>query len=67
MFGKKARLIVRTHFFSDDEYECSACGYRARKPFKVCPRCGARMNGSREDPTWIDEMEYADEIFGDWS
>ena len=62
---KKARLIRRTHLFRQDEYECSACGYRAKKAFPACPRCGAAMKGAKYDPTWIDEAEEFDAISGE--
>ena len=54
---KKAKLIRRTHFFSRDEYECSACGYRSTKAFKTCPQCGSRIRGGRSDSGWVDDLE----------
>ena len=62
--GRKAYWIQHTHIFSDDEYECSACGYCARKPYSTCPGCGRRMGGSKYDASWVDDME-ADDIFED--
>lgn len=53
----KARWIQRTHLFRKDEYECSVCGFKGEKPYKVCPRCNAALNGSKCDPSWVDEME----------
>ena len=61
----KARWIQRTHLFRKDEYECSVCGFKGEKPYKVCPRCNAALNGSKCDPSWVDEMEAFDAIFDD--
>ena len=63
--AKTARWIRHTHLFARDDYECSACGTRASKPYRVCPRCGAPMKGARYDPSWVDEMEMFDAIFDD--
>ena len=30
-----------------------------------CPNCHALMRGSKYDPSWADEMEAGDAIFGD--
>lgn len=62
---KKAKLIERTHFFMRDEYECSACGYRATRPFKTCPRCGSSIRGGKSDSGWVDDLEAFDALFGD--
>ncbi|MBQ6263694.1 MAG: hypothetical protein IJK58_09290 [Clostridia bacterium] len=62
---KKARWIRKTHLFRRDEYECSACGYRAKKPSPKCPRCGAAERGVKYDPSWVDEMEDFDAISGE--
>ncbi len=62
MKKKTARWIRRTHIFRRDEYECSSCGSLADKPYKVCPRCGLPMSGSKYDPSWVDEMETLDAI-----
>ena len=63
--AKSARWIRHTHLFRRDEYECSACHAYANKPHSVCPRCGTPMNGSKYDPSWVDEMEMFDAIFDD--
>lgn len=60
-----ARWIRHTHLFRSDDYECSACRARADKPYGACPKCGAPMNGTRHDPSWVDEMETLDAIFDD--
>ena len=61
----KARWIQRTHLVRKDEYECSDCGFKADKPYRLCPRCNTAMNGSKYDPSWVDEMEVFDAIFDD--
>ena len=65
MKKKKAHWIRRTHLFRRDEYECSACGLRTDKPYKVCPGCSAPMKGSKYDASWVDEMEAFDAGFED--
>lgn len=65
MKKKTAHWIQRTHLFRKDEYECSSCRARTDKPKKVCPRCGLPMKGSKYDPSWVDEMETIDALFGD--
>ena len=62
---KKARWIRHTHLFGSDEYQCSACGARIKKPKSVCPRCGAVMTGEKYDPSWVDEAAILDIILGD--
>ena len=61
----KAFWIRRTHLFQKDEILCSACGFSAAKPQKVCPRCGAVMRGTKYDPSWVDEAAVFDAIFED--
>ncbi|MBQ6392319.1 MAG: hypothetical protein IJH60_02295 [Eubacterium sp.] len=62
---KTAKWIHRTHLFRRDDYECSACGSRADKPYKLCPCCGLPMKGSKYKPSWVDEMEAIDAILDD--
>ena len=61
----KATWIRQTHLFRKDEYQCSACGFLTRKPAAVCPRCGAKMKGTKYDLSWVDEMATFDTIFED--
>ena len=63
--SKSARWIRRTHLFSRDDYECSACHARADKPYSACPNCHTPMSGSRYDSSWVDEIEMMDAIFDD--
>ena len=65
MRKKNAKWIQQTHLFRKDEYECSACRFKTNKPYRTCPSCGVPMNGSKYDPTWVDEMEIIDAIFDD--
>ena len=64
--GKKTgKWIQHTHLFRKDEYECSACGSRTEKPYRICPNCSTPMKGSKYDSSWVDEMEMIDAIFDD--
>lgn len=65
MKNKTAQWIRRTHIFRRDEYECSACGEIADKPYKICPCCGRHMKGGKYDPSWVDELEIIDSLFDD--
>ncbi len=60
---KTAKLIRRTHLFRKDEFECSACGFRADRGFGPCPRCGAVFRGTVSDANWVDEMAEYDFMF----
>ena len=62
--GRRETLrIDRPHYYDADDYECSACGARFRKKSMVCPRCGARFDGSKEDETEFEEEMLEEE---DW-
>ena len=64
MFGKKKTTVTRqTHLFKQDDFVCNACGYRAKKAFKVCPGCGAGVKSVKKDAGWVDEMQEYDDIF----
>ena len=68
MFGAKKKTaywIQRTHLFRKDEYECSACRRRFDKPYVECPGCGRKMTRSKYDPSWVEEIETMDALFGD--
>ena len=65
MRKKTGSWIRRTHLFRRDEYECSACGFRTDRPYRICPYCGVSMCGSRYDPTWVDEAEAVSALFED--
>jgi len=60
---KKKLHIDHPHYYDADEYECSVCGARFRKQSMVCPRCGARFDGTKEDDTEFDEEMMEEE---DW-
>ena len=65
MRRKTARWIRHTHIFRKDEYECTACGCLADKPYRTCPNCGLPMKCAKYDPSWVDEMEAMDVFFDD--
>ena len=62
---KSAYWIRETHLFRADEYVCSACGARAEKPGRTCPRCGRPMKGEKSDASWVDEIEEFDAFLED--
>lgn len=49
--------IDHPHVIEDDDYECSACRKRFRKNVMVCPYCGTRFYGWKEDTEEWDEEE----------
>lgn len=59
----KVLRIDHPHYYDTDDYECSVCGARFRKNSMVCPRCGARFAGTKEDDTEFDEEMMEEE---DW-
>lgn len=65
MKNNKTVWIQHDHFFRDNEYECSSCGYISDRPHPVCPGCGKKMNGSEYDPSFIDELEEMEMILED--
>ena len=62
---EKAHWIRHTHVFRKDEYVCSVCKRTVPKPGRFCPYCGSKMDGTKTDVNWVDEMEAADSIFHD--
>ena len=62
-----AHWIRRTHLFRPDEYLCSACGASCDRPAGLCPVCGAPMNRTRHEPSWVDEAEELSALLDeDW-
>lgn len=54
--------IDHLHYIDIDEYECSACGAHFRKQSMVCPKCGAKFQGTKEnDDEFIEEMVLWDD------
>ena len=59
--GKPTR-IDHPHYINADDYECSVCGARFREKGMVCPKCGARFAGTKEDDgEYIEEMVIWDD------
>lgn len=59
--GKNSRnvpvRIDRIHCFDADDHECSACHARFRGKRMVCPRCGVRFAGTKNnDDEFVEEM-----------
>ena len=50
--------IDHLHYMERDEYECPRCHTVFKKNVMVCPNCGLRFAGAREDMTaYDDELE----------
>ncbi len=60
-----AHWILRTHLFRPDELICSACGAAADKAYARCPACGREMKKTRNDPSWVDEIEGVSAMLDD--
>ena len=59
--GKPVR-IDHPHCFDEDDHECSVCGARFRGKGMVCPGCGAKFTGTREDDgEFVEEMVLWDD------
>ena len=68
LFSQKKKSpvwIQKTHYLRADEFICSACGCKAKKAYKKCPRCGAQISKVKYDPSWVDEAEFVDMMFDD--
>lgn len=49
--------IDRMHYYDPDDHECSVYGARFEGKSMVCPRCGARFTGTKdEDDEFVEEM-----------
>ena len=59
-----AHWIKNTHLFDPDDYECSACGAKADRPYDRCPNCGREMRGAKDGSSWVDEAAFMDFITG---
>lgn len=54
---RAARRLRKTHLFRWDALFCSACGAKARKPYRSCPACGRPMKRAKADASRVDEAE----------
>lgn len=55
---EKPRLrIDHLHLIDADEHECSVCGRRFKGNSMVCPHCGVRFTGKKDDWEKFDEEE----------
>ena len=59
--------IYHPHVIDPDNYECSQCHSRVRKPGQTCPKCGTKMIGKTEkdEDEWFEEEEELDMILDD--
>lgn len=57
-----ATRIDHPHYFEEDDHECSVCGVRFRGKGMVCPKCGAKFTGTKEDDgEFMEEMVLWDD------
>ena len=59
-----AHWIRNTHLFEPDDYECSACGRKADRPYGRCPACGEEMCGEKDGSSWVDEAAFMEFMSG---
>ena len=56
--GEDGRRVGHLHYIDPDEYECPVCHATFKRNVMVCPQCGTRFTGTREDMTaYDDELE----------
>ena len=53
--GNSTSRIDHLHYIDLDEYECPKCHTTFKRNVMVCPNCGTRFTGTREDMTAFDE------------
>ena len=57
-----AARIDHPHYFDEDDHECSICGARFQGKGMMCPKCGAKFTGAKEDDgEFIEEMVIWDD------
>ena len=57
---ESVRLFV-PHYMKEDEYKCPVCKARFWKDYMVCPNCGTKFTGTKEDDgEFMEEMELWD-------
>ena len=55
------RLFI-PHYMKEDEYKCPVCKARFWKDYMVCPNCGTKFTGTREDDgEFVEEMVIWDD------
>ena len=58
---ESVRLFV-PHYMKEDEYKCPVCKARFWKDYMVCPNCGIKFTGTREDDgEFMEEMVIWDD------
>lgn len=48
------------HLWGDVTYRCLSCNGVFRRPEAFCPNCRAEVKRIKNDPVWVDEMEFYD-------
>lgn len=61
--GKKTVYIERD-YMRGKLYECGLCKALYRDVQTICPHCNARWTKRKYDPTFIDEIEEYDALYG---
>lgn len=57
-----AERVYIPHYMKDDEYKCPVCKARFWKDYMVCPNCGTKFTGTKEDDgEFMEEMVIWDD------
>ena len=60
------KRIDHLHYIDPDEYECPVCHATFKRNVMVCPQCGTRFTGTREDMTAYDDELEEELDMDDW-
>ena len=59
---REAVRQIIPHYMKEDEYKCPVCKARFWKDYMVCPNCGTKFTGTREDDgEFMEEMVIWDD------
>ena len=55
---KTADWVKEEHLWGEVSYRCLSCNGVFRRPEAFCPNCRAEVRKIKNDPVWVDEMEF---------